>query len=111
VRNTNDEYIEWADKCLSRHERHRLLGRRKYRAEGSFADASNNHGYKRARWRGIVKMRVQNLMIAAIQNIRKLIVCFNDESRVEAVYKAVSADFWLIPIRFFVCQPVCLRMS
>lgn len=111
VRNTNEEYIEWADKCLSKHERHRLLGRRKYRAEGSFADASNNHGYKRARWRGIVKMRVQNLMVAAIQNIRKLIVCFNDESRVEAVYKAVSADFWLIPIRFFVCQPVCLRMS
>ncbi len=28
---------------------------------------------KRARWRGIIKMQMQNLMIAAIQNLRKLL--------------------------------------
>ena len=101
VRNIDDKYIEWADRCLNKHERRRLLGRRKYRAEGSFADASNNHGYKRARWRGMAKMQVQNLMIAAVQNIRKLLVCFSDGGRAEAVYKALSADFSLIPIRFY----------
>ena len=32
--------------------------------EGSFADAANNHGFKRSRFRGIEKARIQNLMIA-----------------------------------------------
>jgi hypothetical protein len=44
-----------------------------YRAEGSFADAANRHGYKRARWRGLTGMTIQNLLIAAAQNLRKLI--------------------------------------
>jgi transposase/ribosomal protein S28E/S33 len=72
-RNSDVKYIEWADRCLSRHERRRLLNRRKHKAEGSFADATNNHGFKHARWRGLVKMTIQNLLIAAAQNIRKLL--------------------------------------
>jgi hypothetical protein len=64
-------YIEWADSCQSTYRRKYLLGRRKYKAEGSFADAANNHGFKRARWRGRTGMVIQNLMIAAIQNLRK----------------------------------------
>lgn len=96
VRNLDDKYIEWADGCLSRHERHRLLGRRKHNAEGSFADASNNHGYKRARWRGMVKVHIQNLMIAAVENIRKLLTLLGWSGRVEAVHKALSADSSLI---------------
>jgi transposase len=85
VRNSDDKYIEWADRCLSKHERRRLLGRRKYKAEGSFADAANNHGYKRARWRGMAKMQIQNLMIAAIQNIRKLLGYLGGGGSVEAL--------------------------
>ena len=72
-RDLNVEYVEWADSCLSKHERKRLLNRRKYKAEGSFADGANNYGFKRARWRGIEKMKIQNLMIAAIQNLGKLL--------------------------------------
>ena len=41
--------------------------------EGSFADAANNHHYKRARWRGLANMRIQNLLVAACQNLRKLL--------------------------------------
>ena len=41
--------------------------------ERSYADAANNHGFKRSRWRGLEKVTIQNLMIAAIQNIRILI--------------------------------------
>jgi hypothetical protein len=48
------------------------MARRKYKAEGSFADAANNHGFKRCRFRGMAKVRIQNLLIAAIQNLRKL---------------------------------------
>ena len=73
ARNFNADYIEWADSCLSKHERKRLMGRRQYKAEGSFADGANNYGFKRARWRGITKMKIQNLMIAAIQNLGKLL--------------------------------------
>jgi len=67
------EYYEWADGCLSAKERKRLLSRRKAKAEGSFADAANNHGYKRSRWRGLTMATIQNLMIAAVQNLRKLL--------------------------------------
>ena len=71
-RNANEEYIDWADNCLTRYERKRLMARRKHKAEGSFADAANNHGFKRSRFRGIEKVQIQNVMIAAIQNLRKL---------------------------------------
>ena len=38
-----------------------------------FADAANCHRFKRARWRGLVRMRIQNLLIATCQNVRKLL--------------------------------------
>lgn len=46
--------------------------RRKYLMEGSFADAANNHGFKRARWRGLWRQQIQDWLIAAIQNLRIL---------------------------------------
>jgi len=47
--------------------------RRKFLAEGSFADGANNHGLKRSRWRGLALQRIQDLLIAACQNVKKLI--------------------------------------
>lgn len=44
--------------------------RRQYLIEGSFADAPNNHGFKRARWRRLWRQRIQDHLIAAIQNVR-----------------------------------------
>lgn len=44
--------------------------RRKHLMEGSFAEAANRHGLKRARWRGLEKQRIQDLLIATCQNIR-----------------------------------------
>ena len=46
--------------------------RRKHLMEGSFADAANNHGFKRARWRGLWRQQIQDWLIAAIQNLRIL---------------------------------------
>lgn len=46
--------------------------RRKHLMEGSFADAANNHGFKRARWRGLWRQQIQDWLIAAIQNLRLL---------------------------------------
>ena len=72
MRSVYKEYVDWADNCLTKHERKRLMSRRQYKVEGSFADAANNHGFKRLRFRGIEKAKIQNLMIAAAQNLRKL---------------------------------------
>jgi transposase len=47
--------------------------RRRHVMEGSFADAMNNHGAKRARWRGLERQKIQSCMIAAIQNLRILL--------------------------------------
>jgi IS5 family transposase len=73
TRYIGQKWIDWADGCYSREHRRRLLRRRMYRSEGSFADAANNHGYKRARWRGLIGMTIQNLLVAAAQNLRKLL--------------------------------------
>lgn len=51
----------------------RDLKTRKHLMERSYADAANNHGFKRSRWRGLEKVTIQNLLIAAVQNIRILI--------------------------------------
>lgn len=47
--------------------------RRKWLMEGSFADAANNHGFKRSRWRRLWRQQIQDYMIAAVQNIRILV--------------------------------------
>jgi transposase len=72
-RNLNEPYIEWADGVLSVAARKRLMARRKAKMEGSFADAAHRHGFKRARWRGLMRVSVQNLLIATMQNLRKLL--------------------------------------
>jgi transposase len=47
--------------------------RRKHLMEGSFADAANNHGFKRARWPGLWRQQIQDWLIAAVQNLRILL--------------------------------------
>jgi hypothetical protein len=47
--------------------------RRQHVMEGSFADAANNHGAKRARWRGLGRQQIQSWLIAAVQNLRILL--------------------------------------
>ena len=76
-------------RTLKRHENHEMIlaareqshsepakkdrEKRKWRMEGSFADAANNHGFKRSRWRRLKNQQIQDYLIAAIQNIRILI--------------------------------------
>lgn len=54
-------------------EAKRDRGRRQYLLEGSFADAANNHGFKRSRWRRLWRQQIQDFLISAIQNIRVLL--------------------------------------
>jgi transposase len=62
--------------------------RRQHVMEGSFADAVNNHGAKKARWRGLWRQRIQSWMIAAVQNLRILL-------RHSASRPAAAAAVWL----------------
>jgi len=73
IRNERMPYVEWAEYCMRAGQRKRLQQRRRYKAEGSFADAANNHGFKRARFRGLEQVAIQNLLIVAVQNLRKLL--------------------------------------
>jgi len=85
------EYIDWADSQGPGSWRRRLMRRRKVRAEGSFADAANNHGYKRARWRGLAKVGIQNVLIATVQNVRKLMRASPKRACCGALQKALLA--------------------
>jgi hypothetical protein len=76
-------------RTLHRHEKQELLDlarrqthswaarrnrcRRQQLMEQSFADAANNHHFKRARWRRIWRQQIQDYLIAAIQNVRILL--------------------------------------
>jgi transposase len=93
------EAIDWADACGPRSWRQRLMRRRKIRAEGSFADAANNHGYKRARWRGLGKARIQNVLIATIQNLRKLVRVLRGNSKAPSSLPKSISSFCRVVLR------------
>jgi transposase len=50
-----------------------MLCKRKTLLEGSFGDAKNNHGLRRAKYRGRDKVQEQSFMTAVVQNIKKLV--------------------------------------
>jgi transposase len=76
-------------RTIHRHEQQELLNRarvqshsaaarrdrqrRQHLCEQSFADAANHHGFKRARWRRLWRVQIQDWLIAGIQNIKILL--------------------------------------
>jgi hypothetical protein len=71
-RHDRQEVIDRARKQAASPAARRDRRRRMHLMEGSFADASDNHGLKRSRWRGLWRQRIQDLVIAAVQNVRIL---------------------------------------
>ena len=59
--------------------------RRQQLMEQSFADAANNHHFKRARWRRLWRQQIQDYLIAAIQNVRILLAQRNPKRSAAAV--------------------------
>jgi len=55
--------------------------RRQWFQERNFAEAATEHGFKRARWRGLEKQTIQDQIIAAIQNLKILIRKADSTSR------------------------------
>jgi len=58
--------------------------RRHHMMERSFADAANNHHFKRSRWRRLWRQQIQDYLIAAIQNVRILLAHQNPKNSVAA---------------------------
>jgi transposase len=47
--------------------------RRQHLMEGSFAQAANEHGFKRSRWRRLWRQEIQDWLIATVQNVKILL--------------------------------------
>jgi len=76
-----EELDEMRSKALSRESR-RNLKRRQHLCEGSFGNGKR-YGYKRARWRRLWRVEIQDALTCTVQNIMKLLKHRND--RREAV--------------------------
>jgi transposase len=74
--------------------------RRQHLVERSFADAANNHHFKRARWRRLWRQRIQDYLIAAIQNVRILLANQNRKKSAAAAMSLINARIqlaWSLP--------------
>ena len=100
-RHIDQDKMDWADSCLSGFRRRHLMSRRRHIAEGSFGDAATHHGFKRARWRNRWRVKIQNLLIASIQNLRKLLK-YGWQKKSPALV-AAGQRFW-----GYFCAEVCL---
>src|SRR3984893_9956794 len=70
-----------AHSCGARRDRER----RRHLMERSFADAANNHHFKRARWRRLWRQQIQDYLIAAVQNVRILLAHGGGKGRAAAL--------------------------
>jgi transposase len=72
--------------------------RRQHLVERSFADAANNHHFKRARWRRLWRQQIQDYLIAAIQNVRILLAHQNPKHIAAAAIKLTQCALKLQPL-------------
>ena len=79
--------------------------RRQVLIEGSFADAANNHGFKRARWRRLWRQQIQDWLIAGIQNLRTLLKA--TQKRSSGVNSMIVVDFGPRPGPFLLLLALC----
>ena len=93
-RHRDQGLLEKARRMASSKAAKRDLKRRQHLMERSFADAANCHGLKHARWRALWKQAIQDLLIATLQNLRKLIKHLS-QSDPEAAYRLTQLVRWL----------------
>ena len=84
--------------------------RRQHFQERNYAVATNLHGFKRARWRGLQRQRVQDYLIAALQNLRILARATRKEASASAVAftEGLTLAFSLLASLF---APVLLSLA
>ncbi len=82
--------------------------RRQHLMEASFADAANNHHFKRARWRRLWRQQIQDYLIAAIQNMRILLAHQNPKRSAAA---AVALPEWVTSLLLQACFALLIPLS
>lgn len=90
-RHQHQELLDKARVQAHSSEARRDRKRRQILIEGSFANAANNHGFKRSRWRRLWRQQIQDWLIAGIQNIRTLLKA--TERRVTGAMALVAGAF------------------
>jgi len=115
-------------RTMHRHEHQELLDRARTQAhsgagradqrrrqtvmEGSFADATNNHGFKHSRWRRLWRQQIQDWLIAAIQNIRLLLSrAGKNRSAGAAALKVLRLEQSFTSWLDFLCSQPCGRSA
>ncbi len=76
--------------------------RRQWFQERNFAEAAVQHGFKRARWRGLWRQSIQDYLIAAIQNLR--IIAKNQRHLLLALTRSLVARA-VINSQRYCCYP------
>lgn len=76
--------------------------------EGVFAEAKQWHGLYRARRRGLCKMRVQCLLIAAVINLKRLAAVFGTLFDFRVPFKTIIEMIWLNLTAFEDQRPRCV---
>jgi transposase len=96
------ELVQEAQRQANSPAAQRDRARRKHIMEGSFADARNNHGFKRARWRGLWRQQIQDWLIAAVQNLRIMMKRADPRAKdARATPVTVLWRFWFSLAEFF----------
>lgn len=72
-RSHNQQFFETEQKQMQELSFQNSLKERMWKIEGINAEAKNQHGLKRARYRGINKVQIQAYMVAIMLNIKRLI--------------------------------------
>ncbi len=85
ARHWKEETLEIAHACARQPEAYQDRARRRHLMEGSFAQATNLHHFKNSRWRRLWRQKIQDWLIAAVQNIA--ILCGKTKLKVPARLK------------------------
>ncbi len=109
VRHLQADRLEAARKAANSPAGRYSRRRRQHVMEGSFADAVNNHGAKRARGRGLWRQQIQSWMIAAVQNLRLLLRHQASRPAQAAALAALAGILDRTTLRSSEGQPASLR--
>jgi hypothetical protein len=75
-RSLDQNLFEEVQARMEEPEFRKKLSERMWKAEGLFAEAKQNHGLSRARYRGRPKVQIQAYLTATAQNLKRLVFLF-----------------------------------
>jgi len=96
IRYEEQETLEWAEAYLTSHPGRQTWAQRRVMAEWVVAEAKGFHGLRRALYRGLAKFKIQALLIASVQNLKRLVTAGNTppaSSLIRRFYLILQAQF------------------